>query len=249
MGTGLNAPATLRLPEIGTVDVWRASLSAATCYLAAFDAVLSPSERRHADRNMFAAGRRRCVTSRGLLRHMLGRYLGARPEEVPICIADHGKPFVRHPLQFSVTHSADVIAYAFCLGTRVGIDVERVDPAIDMPHLAKGIFSDEELGFFRGLGHSEKIGMLFAMWTRKEALLKVLGKGLTEPMRGIRLPVQPASQPQTGLVFSRSHRLVQYRVADVSLRQGHAAAIATEGAVAHAVALMDIPMPAALVHG
>ena len=242
MGTGLNAPAALRLPEVGTVDVWRASLSAATCDLAALDAVLSPSERRHADRNVFAAGRRRCVTSRGLLRHMLGRYLGTRPDEVPIRIAEHGKPFVQHPLQFSVAHSGDVIAYAFCLGTRVGIDVERIDPAIDMSHLAERVFSDPELHLFRGLEHREKVGVLFAAWTRKEALLKALGEGLTKSMSEIELPVQRVSQPQARLVPSWPDHPMQYLVADVSLRQGYAAALATEGPVEHAAALMDIPV-------
>lgn len=177
---------------------------------------------------------------------MLGQYFGTRPNAVPICIAEHGKPFVQHPLQFSVTHSGDVIAYAFCLGTKVGIDVERIDPAIDMSHLAERIFSDPELHLFRKLDHREKVGVLFATWTRKEALLKALGKGLTKSMSEIELPVQLVSQPQVRLVLSQPNRLMQHLVADVSLWQGYAAALATEGAVKHAITLMDIPMSACL---
>ncbi len=184
------------------------------------------------------------MASRGLLRHLLGQYLGTRPDKVTICVAEHGKPFVRHPLQFSVTHSGDIIAYAFCLGTKVGIDIERIDPAIDMSHLAKRIFSEPELHFFRGLSHCEKISVLFATWTRKEALLKALGTGLTNPMSEIELPIQPVSQPQVRLVLPRPNRPMQHLVADVPLWRGYAAAFATEGGVEHAVALMDIPMSA-----
>lgn len=182
------------------------------------------------------------MTSRGLLRHLLGQYLGTRPDKVTICVAEHGKPFVHHPLQFSVTHSGDIIAYAFCLGTKVGIDIERIDPAIDMLHLAERLFSEPELRFFRGLEHREKVSVLFATWTRKEALLKALGTGLTKLMSEIEMPIQPVSQAQVRLVLPRPRCPMHHLVADVSLRQGYAAALATEGAVEHAVVLMDIPI-------
>ena len=154
--------------------------------------------------------------------------------------AEHGKPFVQHPLQFSVTHSADVIAYAFCLGTRVGIDVERVDPAIDMSLLAERIFSAPELRSFEGLGHREKLAMLFATWTRKEALLKALGTGLTRSMSEIELPIEFVLRPQVGSVPPWPHRVMQCLVAEVSLWQGYTAALAIESGIEHAVALMDV---------
>ncbi len=252
MGPGLNSRATAAtfapllpgckpcaLPKAGAVDVWRASLSALTPYLAALDAALSPSERRHADRNISPAGRRRTIASRGLLRCLLGQYLDLPPNEVPISLTCHGKPFVPHPLQFSVTHSEDVVAYAFCLGTAVGIDVERVDPAIPVL-LAEQVFGALELQRFKALPHGEKAGALLTTWTCKEALLKAVGSGLTRPMNGIDLGLHPC-QPRLGWATWQPCNFVEYRVGEIPLRKGYAAALAIESAIEADVLLRDMP--------
>ena len=234
-------PGYKRLPEAGAVDVWQASLSALTPYLAALDAALSPPDRRRADRNVFPAGRRRAIASRGLLRCLLGQYLGLPPSEVPIRLTRHGKPFVPHPLQFSVTHSEDVIAYAFCLGTAVGIDVERVDPAIPVLQLAEQVFSESELRRFKTLPPNEKAGVLLAAWTCKEALLKAAGDGLTKPMTGIDLGLRSPCQPRLGWAAWQPRDSVEYRVGETPLRDGYVAALAIESAVEAAVFVRDMP--------
>ena len=229
------------LPDPGTVDVWRASLRALTPYLAALDAALSPSERRRADRNIVPAGRRRAIASRGLLRCLLGRYLDLAPSEVPIRLTGRGKPFVPHPLQFSVTHSEDVIAYAFCLGTAVGIDVERVDPAIPVLQLAEQVFGESEMQRFKALPRDGKLRALLTTWTRKEALLKAVGDGLARPMSGIDLGPRPLCPPRLGWATWQSCDAGQYRIGEIPLRKGYAAALAVKSAIEAAVFLRDMP--------
>ena len=217
-----------RLPEAGTVEVWRASLAALTPYLAAFDAALSPAERCRADRSILPEGRRRSIASRGLLRCLLGHYLDLAPNEVPIRLTSHGKPFVPHPLQFSVTHSGDVIAYAFCLGATVGVDVERIDPAIPALQLAERVFGQLELQNFKTLSHDEKANALLITWTCKEALLKAVGDGLTKPMNGIDLEHRWPCRPGLEWATWQPRASVKYRVGEIPLRDGYVAALAVE---------------------
>ena len=214
------------LPDIGAVDVWRASLSGLTPYLAALDATLSASERCRADRSIFPAGRRRAIASRGLLRCLLGQYLDLPPSDVPIRLTCHGKPFVPHSPQFSVTHSEDVIAYAFCAGMTVGIDVERIDPAIPVLQLAERVFGKSELKRFTTLPHDKKANALLSAWTRKEALLKATGDGLTKPMNGIDLELHSPCQPLLGWATWRPCESVRYCVGEIPLGDGYLAALA-----------------------
>ena len=171
---------------------------------------------------------------------MLGQYLGLLPSEVPIRLARHGKPFVPHLLQFSVTHSEDVIAYAFCLKA-VGIDVERVDPAIPVLQLAEQVFGEWELRRFKTLPPDEKAGVLLTAWTCKEALLKAAGDGLTTPMTGIDLGLRSPYQPRLGWATWQPRGSVEYRVGEIPLRNGYVAALAIESAVEAAVSLRDVP--------
>ena len=160
---------------------------------------------------------------------------------MPIRLTCHGKPFVPHPLQFSVTHSEDAIAYAFCLGTTVGIDIERVDPAIPVLHLAERVFGGSELQRFRTLSRDERVGALLTTWTCKEALLKAVGSGLARPMNGIDLGLRSPCQPGRGWAAWQACDSVGYRIGEIPLRKGYVAALAVESAVEAAVFLRDVP--------
>ncbi len=230
-----------KLLEAGAVDVWHVSLSASMRDLAVLANMLSPHERQYSDRYVRSADRHRAVVSRGLLRHLIGQYLAVAPNDVLISIGSHGKPFISHPMRFNVTHSGDVVAFAFCIGREVGIDVERIDPGIDIMLLARNVFGASELGQFEALAHHERLGAFFAGWTRKEALLKALGDGLTRPLCEIGMPVGCSSQPLPRSVAWHPNGPAGCCVADLPLRVGHAAALAVHGATKPVSCIISTP--------
>jgi len=227
------------LLQAGIVDVWHVSLSAGTHYLAVLTNMLSSSERHYSDRYVRSADRHRAVVSRGLLRHLIGQYLAVAPNDVLISVGDHGKPFISHPMRFNVTHSGDVVAFAFCIGREVGIDVERIDPDINTMMLAQNVFSASELKQFEALTHHEQVSAFFVSWTRKEALLKALGDGLTKPLCGIEMSVGCSSQPLLQSVAWHPHGPASCCVVDLPLRVGYVAALAVCSAIKPDVCIIN----------
>ena len=101
----------------------------------------------------------------------------------------HGKPyFPDHPdCHFSLSHTRGMVVCALS-NTRVGVDVER--PRIIRPALARRCFGEAELVW----AQADKQRFL-ALWTRKEAVLKCSGEGITRPLREI--PVLDRADLQT----------------------------------------------------
>ena len=105
-----------------------------------------------------------------------------------------GKPVFRGEpeLHFNLSHSGN---FALCaLSDRpVGVDIEALRPRRD--GLAEYILSPTELEWYHAQGSTTEA--LLTLWTRKEALCKYRGTGLTFPVRDITppLPGDPAGPP------------------------------------------------------
>jgi 4'-phosphopantetheinyl transferase len=92
-------------------------------------------------------------------------------------------------LEFSLSHSGDLTVVAVARGVAVGVDVERIVDEAGVDSLARGVLSGgEELG-------AERARDLTAYWTRKEAVLKTTGDGLSVSPRDVTVsgPGEPAA--------------------------------------------------------
>ena len=85
------APETLALFS-DEVHVWRASLDLPSAWRSRLQQTLSPDELERAKRFRFERDRRRYVVRRGMLRDILGRYLGVEAGELRFVYSAHGKP-------------------------------------------------------------------------------------------------------------------------------------------------------------
>jgi 4'-phosphopantetheinyl transferase len=115
------------------------------------------------------------------------------PETIELAYTDRGRPILPHDetVQFSISHTHDLVAIALTAGARVGIDLECVQPHWDLPELAKQIFSEKDLQTFQALAASEAPAAFFRAWTRKEAYLKARGEGIAEGLRQISVSFGP----------------------------------------------------------
>ena len=155
-----------------------ARLDAPSREVRALQASLSSFEAQRAERFRFERHRRRFIVTRGRLRQQLGARLGMRPEAVEFAYGANGKPCLKHNRwHFNVSHCDDVALFAFSKSSAVGVDVEAIRPIREADAIAAQFFSpferlaceiDDPLGFLR-------------CWTRKEALVKALGDGLSKP--------------------------------------------------------------------
>lgn len=105
-----------------------------------------------------------------------------------------GKPVFRcqPELHFNLSHSG---SFALCAlsDEPVGVDIEAVRPRRE--GLARRILSPGEFAWYEGHGASAEA--LLTLWTRKEALCKRSGQGLSFPVREITppLPEDPSGPP------------------------------------------------------
>jgi 4'-phosphopantetheinyl transferase len=92
-----------------------------------------------------------------------------------------------------VSHSGDWVFLALAWERRVGIDVEAWRD-LEYAVLAERAFAPEERAALAGASAAELAAMFFAIWTRKEALLKARGLGLGAfPLEGFAVEADPAA--------------------------------------------------------
>lgn len=170
------------------VALWRASLDEwSDAAGRSFETLLARDEAERAHRFHFARDRRRYIAGRGILRTLLGLYLGRPPETVALRYGPNGKPALaaepasfagERPIHFNVSHSEGLALFAFARGVEVGVDVERVRELPDRERLAASAFSPRECARLQACPPAGRSAEFFRAWTRQEALLKATGTGL-----------------------------------------------------------------------
>ena len=124
-------------PGADETHVWLARVDIEPPQLESLRAVLSDDERCQASRFAFETHQRRYVVAHGILRNILGRYLGLRGAELRFLKEDpYGKPGLADGcgdarLRFNVSHSDAIAVFAVTRDREVGVDIERIRPAAE----------------------------------------------------------------------------------------------------------------------
>jgi 4'-phosphopantetheinyl transferase len=188
-----------------TVHVWRFACQQRVGALAA---VLSEDERTAARRFVAPAHREAYTVQHAMLRCLVARYVGRAPAQLAFARGPRGKPhLVDREVELNLSHAADValLAVARCA---VGVDIERLDTALDIATLARIVLAPDEPCADRRA--------FLRVWCRKEACLKATGVGLVD-----RLPAVSVASDRVVVdgetVFVR----------DLAMGDDHAAALAT----------------------
>ncbi|EKO3894520.1 MULTISPECIES: 4'-phosphopantetheinyl transferase family protein [Vibrio] len=98
----------------------------------------------------------------------------------------NGKPFVKEPLSFNLSHSSGAVALAVLKGNNqlnIGIDIEVYKKREDIAGLTKSVLHRTERNH---LTTTPNINQGFLkIWTAKESLLKAVGCGLDDRLNTI----------------------------------------------------------------
>ena len=194
------APADLK-PVRGEIQMFCASRAVSDVRLEELALTLSEDERARAERFRFDRDRRRFIASRGLLREVLGRLLGAKADRLAFAYTARGKPVLAAPasghyLHFNVAHSDSLAVYATAWEYEVGIDIERLRPIEGAEAIASRFFSERELAQWRSVPSRQRMEAFFNCWTRKEACLKATGDGISELLSQIEVSLVPGHPPR-----------------------------------------------------
>lgn len=201
---------------------------------------LDDAERARAARFRFGVHRRRFIAGRGLLRELLGRFLGTAPAAIELAYGEKGKPRLAHggaggpaggtDLRFNLSHSVNAAMLAVGRGRELGVDVEAVRPLEDASLLVERFFAPRERRVFSGLEEGERLAAFFTGWTRKEAYVKARGDGLSLPTTEFEVEIEPGSAARL-LDFPREPEEVErWTLVALEPADGFLGALAVEGA-------------------
>ena len=148
-----------------------------------FERLLSHAERARAARFGDQRLRDRYVMGRGTLRTILASALGCDAESVEIERGHRGRPQLAgtRALDFNISHTAGVAIVGVTREGRIGVDVERLDRAINVAGIARKFMTSNERTAIAGLDADNARRHLLTLWTCKEAMSKATGDALTAP--------------------------------------------------------------------
>lgn len=167
------------VPSVGHCDVWRIDLDAVEGVEPALrgDGPLDAAELARAARFAFERDGRRFVAARVALRHILGMALRRDPAALVL----EAPPLLRPRLagdpglDFNLSHSGRLALVAVAQSAPLGVDVEEWRPVPDAIALSARLFTPGERA---ALAADPRCAFL-TCWTRKEAVLKSTGRGLS----------------------------------------------------------------------
>ncbi len=200
--------------------------------------LLSESELNRANRMRGGRSAAEYVTCRATVRRLLADFLGSEPADVPLgrrpcpgCgSVDHGPPAVLSPgggPLLSISHSAGLGMLALS-DAPVGVDVEAFRD-VPVAELAVAALTPAERNIVLDAPEPHRTGLFLRCWTRKEAVLKAVGIGVTASLTALETkadrpgPVKVTTGPAHSVAAT-------WWVTDLSVPHGWTASLASPAA-------------------
>ena len=117
-------------------------------------------------------------------RHLLRAMLGITPPVKPFRMTSRGRPeFTGSGPAFSISHSGQYVAVAVSPEGLIGIDVQSRFPLGELDALIERVCHPNEARWLSQQDH--RLTGFLQIWTRKEAVLKATGVGITMELTSI----------------------------------------------------------------
>ena len=215
------------------IHVWAATLAAPPEALEKYSATLSPDEKERANKFKFEKHRNRYIAARGALRAILGNYLRVAPVELRFVYLTNGKPALAEEcggagIHFNLAHTEDLALVAVTRIGMAGVDVESVRPVKNVEELVARFFSPRENDLFQKVPDPQKPAAFFNLWTRKEALLKATGEGITRSLSLVEVSFLPGEPARLLAISGDAEAARGWGLRELLPAKGFAAAVAVQ---------------------
>jgi 4'-phosphopantetheinyl transferase len=123
-----------------------------------------------------------CLIGRLMLRHLLLNYFDCPANCLEQLYKNkYGKLFLNNQLDFNISHAGDLVLCAISDEGAVGVDVEK-KVSVNLKEMSSFLLP-EELETIQSASDQEEA--FYEIWTRKESLLKALGRGLSVDLQQV----------------------------------------------------------------
>jgi len=166
------------------IHIWLSYLNLHQARLKHLYPLLSDQEKERSERFKFYKHRKLFIASHGFLHTALSFYIDTPASEILFSQGEQGKPFIiseqnTDNIQFNLSHSNNLAILAICKNQQVGVDVEYKDKKANWQGIIKRFYTQNEQDAILKLPEDTQKDAFFQVWTRKEAHMKVTGKGLS----------------------------------------------------------------------
>jgi 4'-phosphopantetheinyl transferase len=145
---------------------------------------LDLKELNRAERFYKKTDRNRFIIYRSILKLVLAAYTKLDVKNINLDYHFNKKPYLAsHPwLHFNISHSEEYAIIAISR-KKIGIDVEYIPEEFNLNDLLPEIFGENEILMIQNAANKKHA--FYTSWTRKEAFVKALGKGIDEDFKYI----------------------------------------------------------------
>jgi 4'-phosphopantetheinyl transferase len=211
----------------GRIEVWTLPVSPAVLQDHSLPKLLSSEENLRINRFHKPEDRARYIVAHVGLRSILDQYFAIHKESQTFDRTRAGKPFLvkargNDPIYFSLAHSGALVLIAVSRDMEIGVDVEAMDPTIDLSD-ATAFCTPVEISWLSRLQVSQRISALYRIWTIKEALAKAQGVGLRISLVEISVDLSAPDRPEVRHAIFPSR---PWFVEELKAPLGYASAIA-----------------------
>jgi 4'-phosphopantetheinyl transferase len=216
------------MPAHGVVRCWRILVQQIEDdLLPKLAALLCLNERQRAARLVRPADRRSFTAAHAGVRLLLAAALGRHPREIQFSTDSTGKPrLADQAIEFNLSHGGDVVLVALACSTPVGVDVERLGAMPDRDAIVRRFLHPGEAADMAGLSGVEAEFAFFRCWTRKEAVTKALGLGMSLPLNRYRVACRPGLPAQLLALEDIEPAAAHWSLYDLEPEANHVGAIA-----------------------
>lgn len=222
------------LPNPNTVDVWLIEMDRLTSKISRFFNTMNTPEKIRNAKLIYNVDKQRNIISCGLTRELLGQYINIEPSEVTIEIGAHGKPLIPAKNNskmpgFNISHSENMMLFVTSLHDKnIGIDIEAHRNIEDLSEIADSLLNAEDKKHFLSFPEDLRKYIFFDCWTKKEAIVKAAGIGLSASITDIRIPLN-SGKPINVALSLEYHPGLFFKVMPLPPIKGYSSALALSG--------------------
>lgn len=139
---------------------------------------------------------------------------------------------MHHPsLQFNLSHSKNLALLAFAKEVCLGVDLEYIEPNIEIEEVAVKFFSANEIKNLLALSQKQQIVAFFNCWTRKEAFIKAVGEGLSFPLDKFEVSLEPNKPAELLATHWQPKDVSNWSIYSIPLKSNFVGSLVNEGSV------------------
>lgn len=176
--------------------------------------------------------------ARATLKRILARYVQGEPQHIRFAYGAQGKPSLApaHGTagpHFNLSHTHHTMLLAVSHSFPIGVDIEYLRPLDDMVAIARRFFAPSEVVALLALPDDAQLPAFFRCWTRKEAVIKAIGMGLSLPLHAFAVSLENEAFSTVRWRDAWNGPRPPLAVVDLTFDRSHIAALALPAAEAY----------------